>query len=394
MNIQQENFIRMLRSVMTDSPCAPLQQPDFSEIFQIAQAHKMGAFAFYALAHLPPEQKPSEQIVAAWRRTAMQETALDANYTYAYHKLLELFEQNEIFALPLKGLALKRVYPKPELRSVGDLDFLCHAEQREKIRDCLCAVGYRAAKYDCGDEDTYYLSNGICVEIHIGVRADACSPETEAYLTNLEKFALPCEGFRFVQRLPAEEHYIYIMLHLLKHFIGKGTGLRSILDIWTYRRQIPMDEMRLAAAWKQFGLETFVSAVEGLAEAWMSGTATTGVQATLGEYIAGSGVYGNAQNRVNSMLTDAGAAVGGNKLKYICKRVFWPYRRMLYNYPVLKKAPVLLPAFWVHRLWSALRHKPKKVSNEFRMINEYNAEDTNAMLRLRRELGLQTTRKI
>lgn len=394
MNIQQENFIRMLRSVMMDLPCEQLQQPDFSEIFQIAQAHKMAAFPFYSLPYLPKEQQPDRQIAAVWRRTAMQEMIVDANYTYAYHALLEIFEQNQIYALPLKGFALKQVYPKPELRSVGDLDFLCHAGQREKIHSCLCAYGYVAAKFDCGDEDTYYLPNGICVEIHTDVRVDACSPETEDYLIGLEKCAAPHKDFRYVQCLPAEDHYIYIMLHLLKHFMSKGTGIRSILDIWTYRRQIPMDEKRLEKMWKQFGLETFVSAVESLAEDWMSGTAPTGIQATLGDYIAGSGVYGNAQNRVNSMLTDAGASAGGKKLKYLCKRVFWPYHRMLYHYPVLKKAPVLLPAFWVHRLWSALLHKPEKISSEFRMINEYNAENTTVMLQLRRELGLHTTRKI
>ena len=59
------------------------------------------------------------------------------------------------------------------------------------------------------------------------------------------------------------------------------------------------------------------------------------------DYILGSGTYGTAKNHVENEVARRG------KLGYLLSRAFMPYGLMCTLYPVLKKAPVLLPLCWV-----------------------------------------------
>lgn len=388
MDVQQKNLVSILRSVMANQPCAELQSPDFEAIFQLARAHKLAGFPFHALEHLPQAKRPPESVQADWRKAAIQEAVCDAGYTFEYENLLNLFEQNHVYALPLKGLVLKRIYPRPELRSVGDLDFCCSREQAEQVRKCLCANGYHTVQFGRTHTDKYINAGGIYVEIHTNLAGEAFSPEAAQYLAGLKELACPMEGYRFVLDLTPEDHYIYIMLHLLKHFMYGGTGLRSVLDLWAYRKQIPMNETVLNQAWKRFDMELFVANMEGLANAWMSDTSPSEIQQRLGDYIACSGVYGNTQNLIFNLVTDAGASVGRKKWNYIRKRLFWPYQRMKVRFPVLEKAPVLLPVLWGYRLWIAVFHERSRFSEELGIIRDYTAENTDTVLRLRHDLGL------
>lgn len=393
MDVQQRNLVSMLRSVMTNQPCGELLSPDFEAIFQLARAHKLAGFPFHALCRMSAAQRPSETIQADWRRAATQEAVCDAGYTYEYENLLNLFEQNQISVLPLKGFVLKRVYPKPELRSMGDLDLCCAKQQAEQIYQCLCANGYHAAQFGRTHTDKYIHTTGIYVEVHTDLSNEAFSSEAARYLAGLLEQAHPMKGHRFVLDLAPEDHYIYIMLHLLKHFMHGGTGLRSVLDVWAYRRQVPMNQTVLEHAWKRFGIEGFAANMEQLADAWMDNTRPSGVQQRLGDYLVGSGVYGNTQNLVANLVTDAGTSVYRKKWNYMRKRLFWPYQKMKNRFPVLDRAPVLLPVFWVYRLWIALFRERRRLTEELGILRDYTAENTDAVLRLRHDLGLTANNK-
>lgn len=65
--------------------------------------------------------------------------------------------------------------------------------------------------------------------------------------------------------------------------------------------------------------------------------------------------------------------------------ILLPYDLMSYNYPILKKAPVLLPFFWLARIFNIVfikkdkKNKIKKVNHDFTIttsenINKYKEE--------------------
>ena len=60
----------------------------------------------------------------------------------AVEQLCEAFDAEGIAYMPLKGCLMKRLYPSPELRPMGDADILIRPEQYERIRLVVEKLGY------------------------------------------------------------------------------------------------------------------------------------------------------------------------------------------------------------------------------------------------------------
>ena len=80
------------------------------------------------------------QIVKMLLRSEHQMRAID--------HLFEAFEQNGIVYMPLKGCNIKKLYPKPELRSMGDVDILIHPEDHERIHSVMEEQGFQYIRED------------------------------------------------------------------------------------------------------------------------------------------------------------------------------------------------------------------------------------------------------
>ena len=61
----------------------------------------------------------------------------------AVNKIYAAFDKNGIDYLPLKGCNMKYLYPKPELRSMGDADILIREEQYKSIKDIVSPMKNR-----------------------------------------------------------------------------------------------------------------------------------------------------------------------------------------------------------------------------------------------------------
>ena len=58
----------------------------------------------------------------------------------------------------------------------------------------------------------------------------------------------------------------------------------------------------------------------------------------------------------------------GGKGRYILSRLFPKVSIMKNTYPVLEKCPVLLPFYYLVRLFSRLRHRKKEIRSEVRQL--------------------------
>lgn len=63
---------------------------------------------------------------------------------YVSEEVFAAFDKNGIAYMPLKGILLKKLYPCPEMRVMGDLDILIKTEQYTKIKSIFsCNRLYR-----------------------------------------------------------------------------------------------------------------------------------------------------------------------------------------------------------------------------------------------------------
>ena len=105
-------------------------------------------------------------------------------------------------------------------------------------------------------------------------------------------------------------------------------------------------------------LAPFARCVEAITDCWFSdGTPLPEDMEEMARSILSAGTYGTVGGRVHNEMMQLRERFGSPlavKLAYLFSSLFLPLKGMRELYPVLKKAPVLLPLFWIWRPISRL----------------------------------------
>jgi hypothetical protein len=118
------------------------QQLDWTYLLQLADRHGLQPLLHSHLNSICPDAVPPQQrqdLRLAFQRVS----ALNILLTHELQKLLLLFAENNVMAVPYKGPALAmQLYGNVALRQFGDLDILVHPRDILRARDLLLAQGY------------------------------------------------------------------------------------------------------------------------------------------------------------------------------------------------------------------------------------------------------------
>ena len=149
-----------------------------------------------------------------------------------------------------------------------------------------------------------------------------------------------------------------------KHFNNCGSGIRSVMDIYVMIKTFEshMDRPYVENALSQLNLLEFEKNVADLSECWFGDGVYKAELETTASYIIESGTYGTLSNMVNNKIKSEG------KFKYLLQSAFLPYDVMSEAFPSLKKAPFLLPLFWVWRVIIAIIKRPKRVAYRIKAV--------------------------
>ncbi len=162
-------------------------------------------------------------------------------------EIVRILKEEGMDSIVLKGPVTAAFYPIPEVRRAGDMDILIHEFDMERAIKVLEGMGYhRDRESSVIHEEAMYSPEGYCAELHRRMTEEMPSPKMEhvmafclekgfdtgRYVTTVTKSSFP--SFR------DDFHAYYLLLHMLNHFMGKGFGLKLLMD-WTYffRRDIP-----------------------------------------------------------------------------------------------------------------------------------------------------------
>lgn len=171
-----------------------------------------------------------------------------------------------------------------------------------------------------------------------------------AYYGNGWKLAKPTKTSRFC--FSPEEEFIYLFTHFAKHYRDGGIGLKHAVDLFVFKNANPaLNQSYILAELKKLQLLSFYQNVSAMLRCWFSGESANKVTDFLTQRIFQSGAYGTPKARIIAQGTKTAKSVRAKNVwaKKLLQMVFLPYGGMAQRYPVLKKAPVLLPLFWVVR---------------------------------------------
>ncbi|MBQ8438519.1 MAG: nucleotidyltransferase family protein [Alistipes sp.] len=181
---------------------------------------------------IPLEQQPTKAEKIRWVLAV-------ENIIKQYHRrkalsieIADIWAQEGIKTYGLKGWALSTYYPKPELRECGDFDCYLGADFA-RGNEIAIANGAQFDPHDYRHSHIYY--KGLTIENHryfLPIRGNDRNKRLEQYLQAVIPSEKRIENSNVYYPSP-QFHALFIILHMLQHFLHENITLRHMLD-WTY----------------------------------------------------------------------------------------------------------------------------------------------------------------
>lgn len=380
-------LVALLRAAINKTePEPPPEGLDWEALFCLANHHSVACTAYYAVIRLPKEQQPTPEILLKFKKSMQLVQGREAMQHFEIQGVLDAFEKHGIVCVPLKGWLMKHLYPRPDMRSMCDVDILVSREDMKKIPEIMEQQGFEMEEHE-DNHDAYMKLTILSTEIHWALFVP--SSPYQAYFDSMIEKAHPVEGKQYESRMTWEDFYLYLIAHLAKHFDGSGTGLRSFMDVYLFRKNFggQLDETYLQTEFEKIGLRRFAKVVEDVARCMFAEDLTAEKRNNheeIYEFVFQAGVYGTRKNCVTAGLQNQGAHKG----KYLLSHFFPSRNIMQILYPVLEKAPVLLPLFWVVRGFRFVFLQRERLLEELCLVKQTDDSDMQKMQEIKRLSGL------
>lgn len=321
---------------------------DFDELIELASKQKMQTMLLKPLLGAEGlSEKQAEYIKNACMRSFIK----SANQLHDVDIIDKALEGAGLKHQFLKGTILKDIYPNKELRDMGDIDILVDEDELGRVDEVLAANGFTMSK-SVKHHDIYVKNPFTVLEVH-------------RYLSEDKHLGLDCRYFReggnnllvdgtgYTYRYSSEYFYIFMIMHMARHFYERGCGVRGLVDLYVYKNRYAgeMDDKYLDAKLKEYHLYDFEKHMDRLSQIWLGGGQWTSFYENLFDYMIDGDVYGKEENGIWSQFARE-KTVEDSKLARLKLRMWYlfPSYQYMANYNEwLRGKPYLLPVAWFYR---------------------------------------------
>lgn len=313
---------------------------------------------------------------------------IDECQRWEMERIRTVFEENGIDHMPLKGVLMKALYPRTDMRIMGDGDILIRLEQYGKIKPLLSELGF-TEKLE-SDHELIWTKPSLYLELHKRV-IPSYNKDYAAYFGNGWRLAKRCPEGAYSYQMTDEDQMIYLFTHFAKHYRDGGIGIRHLTDLYVYRRAKPeLDEGYLAEELKKLRLYEFYENVCATLAVLFEDAPDNEKTHIIAQVVMNSGVYGSETGHIAAQgVRDKaeGRSTRQVRRKHWRELVFLPYKSMCARYPILEKWAVLLPVMWVVR-WISVIFQPHRVRSQHRRMKIMSEERIDSYEQMLHTVGL------
>lgn len=369
MNETQIGIISLIKSAITGEKAVISKDFDWQNAIKVAKKHQIAPLIYYGLINSCI--KVSEDLLSLLENTTCQYIALNHNQIFELENIYKAFNESGIEYMPLKGAVLKKLYPKPEMRVMGDGDILIKAEQYEIICEKMQALGFTEILES--DHELIWNKSNLHVELHKRL-IPSYNKDYYSYYGDGWKFAKSYTDSCY--KMSDEDTFVYIFTHYAKHYRDGGIGILHITDLYVLLISNPkLDKKYIETELNKLGLLEFYKNTLNTMGVWFDNKSENDISCFITDKIFKSGSYGTYVSHILSSAVKASNSGGNVRIKKIFRLVFVPYVEMCRQYPIIKKAPFLLPVVWIVRIFNILFTKREKISarkKELKYMTEEN----------------------
>lgn len=320
-----------------------LEGVDVGKLYQVSSFHAVAAIVCMALEKTDVYKNAMPEWKKKWQdaknKSIRKNILLDAER----EQLFSWMEEEGIWYMPLKGSVLKDLYPKPGMRQMADNDILYAPEYQQSVCAYMQEHGYETVSLGVGNHDVYKKLPVYNFEMHTALFGDGHHQVWKQYYQNvedrLEKDADNSCGYHFRE----EDFYVYVVVHAYKHYRSRGTGLRSLLDIYVFiwKRGENLDWNYVRQETEKLAITEFEQQCRNLSERlfgdpecfYAKGLPKN--EQDLMSFLSTSGVYGTKENYIKNKLAnmqaDGREITSQTKMKYLMQWMFLPNETLKTN---------------------------------------------------------------
>ena len=230
MTNESKQLLSILKSCLFRSQYQLPEKLDWSDIYQEATSHTVvGLLIPYVKRFSDEHSIPN---IEQWFKTGDQLLAYFVNCFQAQIELVNLFEESSIPILIVKGYAAAVNYPNPQLRTIGDIDFLIPKNRFEEGITLLEKYGYVKRYGDCyKSRHIVFTKNYIVLEMHRSMSSFGLDIDSIIDL-GFEQFDYGMIAGISFPMLPPLENGLVLLTHIRQHLLEEdySLGLRQIID--------------------------------------------------------------------------------------------------------------------------------------------------------------------
>ncbi|MBQ8229733.1 MAG: nucleotidyltransferase family protein [Clostridia bacterium] len=344
-------------------PKEELDGVDWQTVMGEALAHTI-SLATYDAAAVYKEYIP-EETCSAWKMLGLKALKSVFGVSQAQSELVKILEENGVRYAILKGTSAAAYYPKPDLRALGDVDFLIDPNEKEEIGRLLETKGYEKSHEEDATHIVFQKPKAY-LEMHLKV-AGVPDGEKGERLREFFKNALAetvrrRHGENAFNGMDDVHHGVVLLLHMQHHMFSAGFGLRHLCDWAAYvakTQNEPFWTEKLIPLFKETGLMKYAAVVTKICARYLHVScpdwAVETDEALCEELICdilSSGNFGRKnEDRAKSAILIA--KHGEKKRSAFGMLAYKLHVSILYRYPIVKKVWILYPFVYA---WKALRN--------------------------------------
>lgn len=363
----------------TDAKAELTDGIDLAGLFVLAREHSVAAMVCMALEKTDAFDKAEPAVKKQWldakNNAVRKNMLLDADCQI----LMDEMESAGIWHMPLKGSILKDWYPQYGMREMSDIDILFDETKRRQVRDIFLRHDYSVHAFHKTKHDVYFKPPIYNFEMHTALIGEYDSKELAAKYREVVNKLITDENKKYRRHFTPEDFYVFALTHAYIHYTHKGTGIRTLADIYVMNRKTgqSMDWVYVKKELDFLGIEAFEKNSRELAEKIFSDIPVSQIKLTAEErimlqYYMNAGAYGSFESKINislrSIQADTEPITGFTKFRYCMARLFPGREWCKDRYPFVYRHPYLLPFFWVWRCVKKLPLSRKRVKKEISAI--------------------------
>ncbi len=360
----QLDFINLIKSAVNQEKTVFPHRIDWDEVYILSRKHSVIPILYSAI-RLNSLEAPND-FMNSLKGEYYSIICRHTNQQYWAQQVFAELENNHVKYMPLKGIVIYNIYPMEEMRTSCDIDIFFDKKRLETIKEI--AKKYNLIFVEKGENHYVYCKDNVLFEFHY-----ALTPPNEflkKYYRNIWNKLINKNGFRF--DFSPEDHYIYLLLHFVKHFLNGGGGIRALLDIYLYDKRYELNREYIKKELQKLGLCKFHAVIQKTANVLFGNIEGDEETDRIAGFIVSCSTYGSAKIAVSTKYHSSSKYT--SKISYLQYRVFPPMEKMKNMYSILSKVPLLLPFFWVVRWFDVLFTRRERIKTVFETSQQISVE--------------------